>query len=309
MLLNLFILAISLFLLIKGATLSTRFAVKVAESFKLSKYVVGFIIVAVISILPETLISINSAIAGVPSLGLGTLFGSNVADLTLVFALIIFITKKKIKVESKILKNNIIYPFILLVPIILGIDGYYSRIEGISLLIIGLIFYYFAFKNNDEPRIEKVSKNDRGKYIFLLLISMTILLIGSHFAVTSTAHLASNIGISPIIIGIFILGLGSTIPELLFSIKSVKKDDDSLAIGDLLGTVLADATIVVGILALISPFNFPIKIVYVTGVFMVISSFLLFYFMKSGKTLTKSESFILFIFWIVFILTELALAS
>jgi Ca2+/Na+ antiporter len=79
--------------------------------------------------------------------------------------------------------------------------------------------------------------------------------------------------------------------------------------GDLLGTVLADATIVVGILALISPFNFPIKIIYVTGVFMVISSFLLFYFMKSGKTLTRSESFILFIFWIVFILTELALAS
>jgi len=309
MLLNLFILIISLFLLIKGATMSTRFAVKVAESFKLSKYVVGFIIVAVISILPETLISINSAIAEVPSLGLGTLFGSNVADLTLVFAIIIFITNKNIKIESKILKNNIIYPFILLVPIILGLDGYYSRIEGISLLIIGLIFYYFAFKNNNETRIENVPKVDRKKYIFLLLTSMAILLIGSHFAVTSTANLASNIGISPIIIGIFILGLGSTIPELLFSIKSVKKEDDSLAIGDLLGTVLADATVVVGILALISPFYFPIKIVYVTGVFMVISSFLLFYFMKSGKTLTKNESFILFIFWIVFILTELALAS
>lgn len=309
MLLNLFILIVSLLLLIKGATLSTRFAVKVAESFKLSKYVVGFIIVAVISILPETLISINSAIAGVPSLGLGTLFGSNVADLTLVFAIIIFVTKKNIKVESKILKNNIIYPFILLIPIILGLDGYYSRIEGISLLIIGLIFYYFAFKNNDEPRIENVPNDDRKKYILLLLASMAILLVGSHFAVTSTAHLASNIGISPIIIGIFILGLGSTIPELLFSIKSVKKHDDSLAIGDLLGTVLADATIVVGILALISPFYFPIKIIYVTGVFMVISSFLLFYFMKSGKTLTKNESFILFIFWLVFILTELALAS
>lgn len=309
MLLNLFILIISLFLLIKGATLSTRFAVKVAESFKLSKYVVGFIIVAVISILPETLISINSAIEGVPSLGLATLFGSNVADLTLVFALIIFVTKKNIKVESKILKNNIIYPFILVVPIILGLDGYYSRIEGISLLIIGLIFYYFAFKNNDEPRIENVSKKDRKKYIFLLLVSMTVLLVGSHFAVTSTVHLASNIGISPIIIGIFILGLGSTIPELLFSIKSVRKDNDSLAIGDLLGTVLADATIVVGILALISPFYFPVKIVYIAGVFMVISAFLLFHFMRSGKILTRNESFILFIFWIVFILIELFLVS
>jgi cation:H+ antiporter len=309
MLLNSIILIVSLFFLIKGATMSTRFAVKVALSFRLSKYVVGFIIVAVISILPETLISINSAIGGVPSLGLATLLGSNVADLTLVFAIIIFVTKKNIKVESKILKNNIIYPFILLIPIILGFDGYYSRIEGISLLVIGLIFYYLAFKNNDEPRTENVPKDDRVKNIFLLLASMVILLIGSHFAVTSTANLAINIGISPIIIGIFILGLGSTVPELLFSIKSVKKDDDSLAIGDLLGTVLADATIVVGILALISPFSFPVKIIYVTGIFMVISAFLLFYFMKSGKTLTKKESFILFVFWIVFILTEIALSS
>lgn len=307
MLLNLIILVISLFLLIKGATMSTRFAVKVAESFRLSKYIVGFIIVAIISILPETLISINSAIQGVPSLGLATLFGSNVADLTLVFAVIIFVTKKNIKVESKILKNNIIYPFILIIPIILGLDGYYSRIEGVSLLIVGLIFYYFAFKNNDEPKTENVPTHDRSKYIYLLLLGMLVLLVGSHFTVTSTANLAAAVGISPIIIGMFIIGLGSVIPELLFSIKSVKENDDSLAVGDLLGTVLADATIVVGILALISPFYFPIKIIYITGVFMVIASFLLFYFMKSGKTLTKNESFILFIFWITFVLIELFL--
>lgn len=309
MLSNLFILIISLFLLIKGAILSTRFAVKLAESFKLSKYVVGFIIVAIISILPETLISINSAIEGIPSLGLATLLGSNVADLTLIFAIIIFVTNKKIKIESKILKNNIIYPFILLIPIILGLDGYYSRLEGISLLIIGLIFYYFAFKNNDEPKTENISKDKRIKYVFLLLFSMAILLFGSHFIIISTTNLAVNLGISPIIIGMFIIGLGSTIPELLFSIKSVQKEDDSLAVGDLLGTVLADATIVIGILSLISPFSFPVKIIYITGVFMVISSFLLFYFMKSGKTLTKNEGFILFIFWLVFILVEFILVS
>lgn len=309
MILNLIILALSLFLITKGATMSTRYAVKVAESFRLSKYVVGFIVVAIISILPETLISINSAIEGIPALGLATLFGSNVADLTLVFAIIIFVTKKNIKIESKILNNNIIYPIILLIPIMLGLDGFYSRIEGLTLIVIGLIFYYFAFKNNEEPRLETVKKDDRKKYIYLLLSSIIVLIAGTHFAVTSTTHLASNIGITPLIIGMFIMGLGATIPELLFSIKSVERDDDSLAVGDILGTVLADATIVVGILALISPFSFPAKIVYITGIFMVISSFLLFYFMKSGKTLTKQESFILFIFWVVFILTELAFAS
>lgn len=306
MLQNFILLIISLFLLIQGATLATRYATKVAESFRLSKYIVGFIIVAVISILPESLISINSAIKGVPSLGLSTLFGSNVADLTLVFAIIVFVTKKSINIESKILKNNIIYPFILLIPIVLGLDGYYSRMEGIALILIGLIFYYFAFKNNVEADTEKVSKENRKKYVFLLIVSMAILLIGSHFAVNSALKFANNLNITPIIIGMFIMGLGATIPELLFSIKSVKKDDDSLAVGDILGTVLADATIVVGILALISPFSFPIRIIYVTGVFMVVSAFILLYFMKSGKTLSKKESFVLLIFWILFALIELS---
>ena len=307
MLQNFIILIIALILLVKGATMATKYAVKIAESFHLSKYIVGFIVIAMISILPETLIAINSAIEGIPSLGLGTLFGGNVADLTLVFAIIIFVTKKNIKIESKIINNHIIYPIIMLIPIIFGLDGYYSSIEGASLIIIGLIFYFLVFKNNTEPKLENVPKHNRLKYTLLLLLSMAILLLGSHFAVTTTIKLASNIGITPIIIGMLIMGLGATIPELLFSIKSVEKNDDSLAVGDILGTVLADATIVVGILAIISPFSFPIRIVYVTGVFMVIASFLLFYFMKSGKTLTKKESLILFIFWITFILVELSI--
>jgi cation:H+ antiporter len=93
-------------------------------------------------------------------------------------------------------------------------------------------------------------------------------------------------------------------PELFFSLKCVKKKDDSLAIGDLLGTVLADATIVVGILALISPFTFPIKIIYVTGVFMVIASFLLFFFMHTGRNISKKEGLWLFLFWISFVVAE-----
>lgn len=306
MILNILVLIISLFLLIKGAMMSTKYAVKIAESYNLSKYIVGFIIVAVISILPETLVSVNSAIEGNPALGLGTLFGSNVADLTLIFVIIVVITGKNIKVDSKILKNNIIYPFILIVPIILGMDGYYSRLEGLSLLIIGLIFYFFAFKNNNEPKLEKIDKGAKIKHGLLLLLSMVILLIGSHFIVKSAISLANSLSVSLIIIGMFIIGLGTTIPELLFSINSVRENNDSLAVGDILGTVLADTTVVVGILALISPFSFSVRIIYVTGVFMVIASFLLFYFMQSGRALTKKEVIILLIFWILFVLTEIS---
>jgi cation:H+ antiporter len=267
-------------------------------------------VVAVISIIPEISISINSAIAGVPALGLGTLFGGNIADMTLVFAIIIFSVNRGIKIDSKILKENIVYPFILIIPIVLGLDGYYSRWEGVVLVITGLIFYYLAFRRNTEEQIipdPEIKKYSRGKDILFLLFSMAMLIFGSHFLVTSTISIANYIGISSAVIGMIVIGVGTTMPELFFCLSAVKKNHDSLAIGDLLGTVLADATVVIGLLALISPFYFPQKIIYSTGIFMVIASFLLFYFMGTGKFLSKKESYLLLAFWLLFVVVEVLL--
>ena len=239
-----------------------------AEGFRISKYTVGFIIVAVISILPETFIAINSAVEGVPSFGLGMLFGSNIADLTLIFAILVFYAGRSLKIESKILKNHAVYPFILLFPLILGLDGYFSRIEGVALILAGAIFYYLALRDGTDGTVPVITSNGRYKSIGMLIVSMAILLIGAHFTVTSATAVATGLGVSPILIGMLIVGLGTTMPELFFSLRSVKKKDDSLAVGDILGTVLADATIVVGILALVSPFTFPQRIIFVTGLFL-----------------------------------------
>ena len=118
---NLFIFAFSLFLVIKGAIWSTKYATAFAKSLHISKYTAGFIVVAVISILPETFIAISSSFSGIPEFGLGMLFGSNVADLTLVFAIAVFTVGRGIKIESKVLKNNRLFPFLLLLPIMLGL--------------------------------------------------------------------------------------------------------------------------------------------------------------------------------------------
>jgi cation:H+ antiporter len=136
---------------------------------------------------------------------------------------------------------------------------------------------------------------------------MGVLLIGAHFIITSTINIADILNINSIIIGILIVGVGTTIPELSFCISAIKRNHDSLAIGDILGTVLADATVVVGILALISPFSFPQRIVYSTGMFMIVAVFLLFHFMQSGRTLTKRESNFLLLFWLLFVFVEISL--
>lgn len=305
MAINLLIFILSFFAITKGATLASKYSVKLAENFKIPKYLVGFMIVAIISILPESFISINASLEKIPSFGLGTLFGSNVADLTLVFAIIVFFTGRNIKVEGRILKNNAIYPFILLLPLILGLNGHYSRLEGLALIVDGGIFYYISFKNRPKHAKSALYENNcMVKNSFLLLFGIAVLLAGSHFIVTSSVELANYFGINPILIGMLIVGLGTTIPELFFSLKSVKKHDDSLAVGDILGTVLADATIVVGLLAIINPFSFPQKIIYITGIFMIIASVILFRFMKTGHILTKKEAYLLFIYWLLFVVVE-----
>lgn len=304
MLNNTFIFIVALFMVIKGSTLATTYASRLAESFRLSKYTVGFIIVAIISILPETFISVNAALNGLSSFGLGVLFGSNIADLTLIFFIIVFATGRGLKIESKILKNNSIYPFLLLLPVCLGLDGYYSRWEGGLLILVGGIFYLNALRKGTRNSTAPAVVHHRLKTVALLVFSMAALLIGSHFIVVSASEIALMLRVSPILIGMLIVGLGTTMPELFFSLRSVEKHQDSLAVGDILGTVLADATVVVGILALVNPFYFPQKIIYITGMFMVVASIILLHLMRTGRSLTKREAVYLFIFWITFVLVE-----
>lgn len=301
---DIFIFVAALVLVVRSSMFAIQYAEKLAESFKLSAYTVGFVIAAIVSILPETFISLNAAVAGMPSFGFGMLLGSNVADLTVVVALVAFIARRPIKVEARILKNHIIYPLFLILPIVLGLDGHFTRVEGAGLILAGIIFYYLALRQGKDGTGRSESSNGRYKVLAMLVLSMVFLLLGAHFTVTSASSLALAFGVSPVLIGMLVVGLGTTMPELFFSLRAVKANDDSLAIGDILGTVLADATIVVGLLALIAPFSFPKVIIYIAGVFMVAAAFMLMSFMQSGRLITRKEAFALTVFWLTFVIVE-----
>jgi len=308
MIINSLILIFSLILVVRSATMATRYSERFARNFRLSKYIIGFVIIAFISIIPETFISINSIIEGIPEFGLGTLLGSNVADLTLIFAILILYSGRGIKIESKILKNVRFYPFFLMLPILFGLDGTLSRIEGSLLVITGSLFYYFMLRNSSSDQTKPCHNDGKLKNFIFLLFAVLLLIIGSHFTVTSATELADILKISPVLIAMLVVSLGTTMPELFYSLSSMKRKDDELAIGDILGTVLADATIVVGILALISPFSFPVKIVYVTGAFMVIASLVLLRFMNSGRIINKKEGYMLLAFWVIYVVTEFVIS-
>lgn len=306
--LNFFLLAASLFLVIKSADKAITYSTELAKGLKLPKYIIGFIIVAIISILPETFISITSALEGIPAFGLGTIFGSNVADLTLILAIVVLTSGRQLKVESSIIKNSLLYIGILSLPLLLGFDGLYSRAEGVTLIIAGTLFYISLIKKRTIKDISE-KKDFSPKSLTLLLLSMGTLLIGAHFSVKFGVSLAKALEVNPVLIGMFVVGLGTTLPELFFSLRAAKKNDDSLALGDILGTVIADATIVIGIVALISPFAFNPRIVYVTGAFMLGAIILLLHFMKTGKKLSRKEALLLLLFYLGFAISELLISK
>jgi len=304
--LNILIFIASLLLLVKSGELAIKFSSRLADGLKLSKYVVGFLIISIISILPETFISISSAIQGQPEIGLGTLFGGNIADLTLVFAIVILFAGRGIKVTSEIIKNKWVFLLAMSMPILLGWDGHYSRSDGVLLIAAGILFYAWTLRRRAGKK-ELVARSFSIKTFLLLILSMALLLAYSNFTVKSGIEIANFLGVNPAFIGMFMVALGTTLPELTFSIKAVKKNHDGLALGDVLGTVLSDATIIIGLLAILNPFSFNPKLVYSTGMFMFLASIVLFFFMNTDRKLSKTEAVLLTLFYILFAITELTL--
>lgn len=306
--LDLVLFLVSLFFVVKAADFAMSATEKLARSLNFSKYLIGFLLVAIISVLPETFIALSAAYQGTPAFGLGTLFGSNVADLTLVLVIIIFVSSAPLKVESQLIKNFSWYLSVLALPILFGLNGYYSRLEGLSLVILGIIFYFFLLRKNQQIKKTKLSKFSWSNFLGLLFF-MGILLLASSFTVKFGINLAHDLHINPILIGMLFVGVGTTLPELLFSLKAVKNKNDALAMGDVLGTVITDATIVVGLIALVQPFAFSQRIVYLTAMFMLFAAVLLFYFMKSGRRVTKKEAWFLLFYYLLFILLEFSVSN
>lgn len=305
-LLNFVFFLLFLFILIKCAGYAIQYSSRLAKALHFPEFIVSFFIIALISVLPEATISIISAFRGEPGLGLGTLLGSNVADLTLVFGIVALFSSSGIKVKSKIISNNFYFLILLLFPLILGFDGKFTRVDGLILVLLGLVFFIkIAF---DSHRFRKKFNNTKREHFFksltFLIISLGILLLSAFLTVKFAMNFAHDAKLPTILVGLTIIAFGTCLPELIFSIKAVRKNHDGLALGDILGTVIADATIILGIVALISPFTYNPYNIYITGGAMFLAGLLVTIFMKSDKIIKKSEGIFLIIFYILYIFIE-----
>ncbi|MDD4878209.1 MAG: hypothetical protein PHO02_04180 [Candidatus Nanoarchaeia archaeon] len=300
LIIDLLLFLLSIAVLVISAREAVKHSTNIARVFHLSEFIVSFFIIAVISVFPEGTVSIISAIKGVSEFGLGALFGSNVADLALVLGIVAIFSVKGITIKNEILRNDLLYLVLLLVPIILGFDGYFSRTDGLLLVLSGAVFFLTLLIQSKmfTKVFDGIRSRKWGKQFIYLVISMAFLLLSAYGAVRFGVNFANDVKMPPFLIAITIVAIGSCLPELIFSLKAVRAGLNKLAIGDVLGNVIIDATIIVGILALIRPFNFNPMIIYVTATMMFIAGVLVTIFIRTGKVLTKKEGILLLLFYI-----------
>ncbi|MDP2926997.1 MAG: sodium:calcium antiporter [bacterium] len=287
--------------------------IRVAKFLKWREFVVGFIIMSLASSLPNLFVGISSALRGIPELSFGDVLGGNVIDLTLVMAIGILLSRG-IRTESRMVQTSSVFTLgIAVLPLILAADKEISRFDGLILIFAFLFYGLWLFAK--EERFSKIyhdHPNNDGKAflknIVSLMAGITLLLLASQGIVGSASFFAKELAIPLGLVGILIVGLGNCLPELYFTILLARKKQGWLILGDLMGSVIIPATLVLGIVALISPIKIDDFSPYlIARAFLIISAVFFLIFLRSDKKLTKKEGLFLLGLYIAFLLSEIFL--
>lgn len=257
LLVPLFLLVIGFILLTKGADYFIDNAAVLAEEKGIPPHVVGVTIVAFGTSLPELLVSIISSLQGYNDLALGNIVGSNISNIGLVLGtscfIFFYLLNTEIKPEEDANSDSYVMLFAVILLYYFSRDEIISVSEGIvffSLYVIYMYWLYIRSVNSDTEPVEQ----DNVSYTFLIG-GLVALLIGAQITVDSAVEIATYFGISEVVIGLSILAIGTSLPELAGTVSAAKKGHKEIAVGNIIGSNIANIFMVMGILAIIRPID------------------------------------------------------
>ena len=271
-------------LLVWSADAFTDNGAKIARIFNISPLIIGLLIFGFGTSAPEMLVSGLAAYDGHPELSIGNAFGSNIFNIGLVLAVAAII--HPVIVEKNVLKKE--WLFLFLSTLVIGfllMDGFLSFVDGSILLILLLLFLYYVFNeskkdNNLENEVsEDINKDQsKGKTWLLLIISLVILVSSARLVVWGGTNLALAFGVSDLIIGLTVVALGTSLPELAVAISSALKKQHQMIIGNIIGSNLFNSLGVLAIPGLILPFQIPSEVMSRDYIYMLIFTLLILIF-------------------------------
>ncbi len=254
---NLVLIALGLVLLIAGGNWLLKSAVGFSLRLKIPKIVIGMTVVSFATSAPELIISIKSALEGHADIAFGNVIGSNIANLGLVLAITIIIST--IRVQKSFYKTD--WPLMMISSVLLyffiAFDGILQRYEGFILLSCLLIFLIYLLKFQKPAVIDERPEDDEElplyKDVLFLAIGGISLWGGSELLIDGTIGMAKNFNISERIIGITIVSIGTSIPELAASVIAILKKEKAISLGNLIGSNMFNILGVLGLTAIITP--------------------------------------------------------
>lgn len=306
--LQIFLLALGFTMLIKGADFFVDGSSGIASRFGIPQLVVGLTIVAMGTSAPEAAVSISAALKGNAGITIGNVAGSNILNILIILGLTAFLTKKLVPVASSTIKYEM--PFMIVITLILLWMGYagneISRLEGAGLWVVFLSYLFYLLKMAKKGD-DKNQKDDKGETLerggdkkeksmaMLLLFTvagLALIVTGSSVTVDAATAIARIIGLSERFIGLTIVALGTSLPELFTSVSAARKGSADIAIGNIVGSNIFNILFVVGTSALIIPVVFESKFI-VDFIVAVAACVLLWIFSFSGKSLNRVEGGVL----------------
>ncbi len=244
-------------ILIKGADIFVDGASNLARNFKLSKMLIGLTIVAFGTSAPELAVSIQSILSGSGEIVLGNVIGSNILNILLILGCASLIHDLKVKNNTvkKELPITLMLSTLLVVlmsdKLINNYDNVLTRGDGIVLLLFFCVFIYYLISMMRNKSQEKDDENEEIysliKSLAFTILGIASIIIGSNLVVNSATSLAQNLGVSQRIIGLTIIALGTSLPELVTSVVATKKGEYDIAIGNVVGSNIFNIGMVLGI--------------------------------------------------------------
>lgn len=261
MLTPILVIIVALAILVWSADYFVEGAAAVANKLGVSPFVIGFTIIAFGTSAPEIFVSIFAALEGTSVLAMGNAVGSNITNLSLVLGTTALLLP--VATRSEVVRTEI--PLLLVVSIIaigLLIDGYLARWEG-ALLFIGQIalIAWLAIRDDSDEESEINTELANGKAWFMLVVGLLLLLASSRALVWSATEIATALGVSELVIGLTIVAIGTSLPELAAAIASARKGHTEMALGNVVGSNLFNTLTVLGIAGLIGPDRVPDELI------------------------------------------------
>lgn len=292
---------------------------RIASFIGLREFVVGFIIMGVATSLPELSVGIGSAFKENTALALGTVIGSNIIDLTLIIGVVTLLAQG-IRVESKAIRSDAVYMFIIAaLPLALMVvdllsteEMMISRFDGYMLLSVFFLYIMIQIKKRKGEVKEfkiGVSINQFITSIILFVMGLALLFISADFVVNYGTLLSAELLLPPILIGLFIVSFGTSLPELTLESRMVLSGHREMALGDLIGSVVANSTLVLGATALIYPIQANFLLPITSGFFMLLVAFLFIIFIESERTISWQEGLFLIFLYVFFVIIEFTIES